>query len=592
MIKHNVLQSKLPRGKPTGHSGRTSNNQHLARQSAHFSQSGILAVLLLLVLLIQPLAPVFANETVMATDETKTANHKTELSIETEIATLVTTTASADDGEVTNVEQQPDSMSLTILSEPEVLSNLPPTSSPPQIIETIIEEIMVDATTEESEGVIVDAVSASDELADSTTEIATGTEMIDEVTDEVDNSTTPPEAINSSDNNLLNTETVSEDMNNQVTTIPNGAPLTTIEYTVTNDENRYSFAREECVAMGEGTFYCAKAEQGDTPVVTERVFAEADEQGDLEIFVDFKNQRKQITNNEVDDDAPTYDVESNSLVWHRLLDGRYQIVSYDLSTNKETLLTNDRFNNMYPSRHRDATVWQSWVGNDWDIMLEVGGVVTMLSDNAVPDIAPKINGDFVIWQAFENGAWKVKVYNRSTGVVDTIADADGASVQNPRFVLVYDAKHNNGDVETLGYDLAGKVAVPLSATSKPAPKNIPEPEQTGEERALVQPTTSLKQKTETVTDGGANDDDIPEPPETNLATTTPDIVIPPYSEVVDENITATEDNIPAETDDEEAPALDVTMGVEEAVIVPDLIITPYGEPIETTTDPQEEVASL
>jgi hypothetical protein len=278
------------------------------------------------------------------------------------------------------------------------------------------------------------------------------------------------------------------------TTATNGAVLGTPTNT---NENRFSFSVDECVSVGDGSYYCAKEEvSNESTNIREGVFAAPDAEGDMELYLTVAGKTVQLTDNAFDDKAPMYDNRSESVVWHRQIDGRYQIFSYDLETGEERQLTHDRFNNMEPSRDGDVTLWQAWIGDDWDIMMLSGDELTMLTDNAIPDVAPYKNDTYVTWQSFEDGRWKVKVYDTVVGTTETIGDADGGSVENPRFVLVYDTKFENGDTETKGYDLKNKETVPLSATPAPIPEEIPDPDQTGEERALVQTVVQVKGKSE------------------------------------------------------------------------------------------------
>ncbi|HEU4677544.1 MAG TPA: hypothetical protein VFS75_02390 [Candidatus Paceibacterota bacterium] len=337
--------------------------------------------------------------------------------------------------------------------------------------------------------------------------------------------------------------------------------------TVTNDANRFTFDKDACVRVGDGSFYCSSEPSVPAVTGTDRVFAAVDDDGDREIYVEKSGTVRAITDNSMDDDAPYFDEASNSIVWHRLVDGRYQIVEYDVATNEEHTLTHDRYNNMEPSRYGALTVWQAWVGNDWEIMLDDSGTTTMITDNTYHDISPRVSGTYVVWQAFEDGAWRVKVYDALTKKTETIGDAGGASLENPRFVLVYDSKQENGDVETRGYDLHTKKNVPLESTPAPVPDRLPNPDETGEHRALVQPPVQLKTK-----DGSGADVPI-------VGGSDPD-----------DDIASSTDR----TSDELAgPTLDLTEGTTTAATSPeaeDLVVTPLPDhATSTATDHIDDV---
>ncbi len=364
---------------------------------------------------------------------------------------------------------------------------------------------------------------------------------------------------------------------------------------VFNDENKYLFSKSECISVGGGSFYCTETSVTDTNYGADGVYSEIDVDGDREIYIERGGETIQITDNIVDDDAPFYDELSNTVVWHRLIEGRYQIMEYSFDTGEERQLTFERYNNMQPSRYGDILVWQGWVGNDWEIMLEENGVLKMITDNQVQDIAPRINGNYIIWQSLENDVWQVKIYDTTTGNTDTISDDNGGAVENPRFVLVYDTKFENGDVETKGYDLDSGEVVPLSSTPAPLPKNIPNPEPTKEERALVQPLVQIKTKTEgdELDLDGIDTGDLSGNSFSGNSTTTDDVVIAQY---VDETEVASTTNAGTGTTTvQHIEDLDVTTEEiaenKETVHIEDVIITPFVEEIATSTDSQEGVAT-
>ncbi|MCR4286190.1 MAG: hypothetical protein NUW00_04820 [Candidatus Kaiserbacteria bacterium] len=357
--------------------------------------------------------------------------------------------------------------------------------------------------------------------------------------------------------------------------------------TLTNDSNKFSFAENECTTAGDGTFYCVKAEHAPEIIHTDRIFSAIDIEGDKEIYVEKDSEISPLTSNQYDDDAPYYDEVSNTAVWHRLIDGRYQIISFDFDKEEETQLTNDRFNNMEPNRFGSATVWQGWVGNDWEIFFFEGGELTMLTDNTINDITPSVNGAYVVWQSFENSAWVMKVYDIRSRTTATIDDKSGGSIENPRFVLVYDSKQMTGDVETKGYDLKSGKVIALGSSPVNLPEEIPDPDQTGEERALVTIITQLKPKTE---DDGGGDEPLPDAVGTSTPSDTDLFITPNAIEFGTTTLETVEGPTATSSTDVIVPAI-ITVDSVDTSHIEDIIVTTYVEPIASTTLAQEMIVS-
>jgi hypothetical protein len=122
------------------------------------------------------------------------------------------------------------------------------------------------------------------------------------------------------------------------------------------------------------------------------------------------------------------------------------------------------------------------------------------------------------------------------------------------------------------------------------PDEIPDPDQTGEDRALIVNTTQLKTKTEEESDPELPplDTDTEIDPDTETATSTTDVVIPPFgSDQIND----------VEPDADEAASTTTDLVVEplpiETVepVIDDLIVPPYVESVVEETDPQDAVAT-
>lgn len=270
----------------------------------------------------------------------------------------------------------------------------------------------------------------------------------------------------------------------------------------------YQFNQSDCVVIEDGSYYCATPSEEMKTAPINAFYSQPDISGDLEIFANLNGEERQLTTNLYDDSAPYYDAISNTVVWHRLIDDRYQIVSYDLATAKEVVITDDLVNNMEPARFGAVTVWQRWVGNNWEIMLHDGKRTEQITTSVFHDINPSIRGEYVLWKTIKNDTQVVSVYDMVTKLTTTINDADTDSVMsNPRLVLVYDSVTGSGDTITKGYDPITGELVSLAALPFELPEELPSSENTGETRALIQNKNPLTDENEIVIDDNEAGDD-------------------------------------------------------------------------------------
>ncbi len=270
------------------------------------------------------------------------------------------------------------------------------------------------------------------------------------------------------------------------------------QYLVT-EENYYQFSQQSCVAVGDGTYHCT-LNGGNSIDEHAVVYADNDEEGDMEIYIKTsKDKIEKLSDNQFDDTSPHFNAESMTVVWQRLVDGRYQIVSYDLSEGKETQLTFSRTNNMEPKVSVDGIAWQAWDGNDWEIMYFDGTYTDQITDNDTQDVTPVIEDGYILWSILGGENQEAKVYSLESGEVMTITDHDGGAIENPRFMLVYDTKFDNGDVVTQGFDPETGLSSQISAQPYSEPINIPPVDTTGEIKALIQNKST--QKEESSSDG-------------------------------------------------------------------------------------------
>ena len=228
-------------------------------------------------------------------------------------------------------------------------------------------------------------------------------------------------------------------------------------------------------------------------MLEDALFAAPDEDGDLEIFLVRDGVQSQVTTNQVDDAAPYFDENSNTIVWHRLHNDRFQIVSYEIDSGDETLLTSTRENNMEPTRQGDYTVWQRWVDGSWNIILHNGEDEIKLTNNGGHNVAPYVHGSLVVWNRHNTDGQKtIEMYDIDTQSYVSVPDAEGLSVSNPRMVFVFDSLTPEGDIITKGYDVLSRKFIDLDSLPKNLPDEIPNSDSTGETRALIQSKPTLK----------------------------------------------------------------------------------------------------
>jgi hypothetical protein len=111
-------------------------------------------------------------------------------------------------------------------------------------------------------------------------------------------------------------------------------------------------------------------------------------------------------------------------------------------------------------------------------------------------------------------------------------------------VLVYDSTDQNGDIKTVGYDFDTKSSFDLGVLPQELPQELPDPDQTGETRALIQNKQTSREGEQEIVDvisgpsptGTSTSDhtlDLSSPPTqsatTSLSTTIEDVVIESYT---------------------------------------------------------------
>lgn len=448
----------------------------------------------------------------------------------------------------------------------EIAEEIPP--EPDVVVEKeIIPEAVEDTTVAEDEPVVDETESDTlEELIvddDETAEEAATSSPNKPVLD-TSASTTPPDVEDDDNANADTTPEVSDEVGETSTSTASSSSFEPRVESVTTNDNYYQFSKDECVRVADGSFYCG-AGAAQEPVLEDSFYVALDEDGDSEIFARIDGEVLQVTDNQVTDAAPHYDALSNTLVWHQEVNERYQIMSYDFTTERMSQLTSGRVNNMEPHRYGELTVWQQWGSDSWEIVLHDGETVSALTDDVYADLSPTVREDYVLWRTQYEDTQVVTIYDRTTGNRETIDDADGAlALSNPRLMLVFEGVNAAGDRVTKGFDPATGQVMPLTTVPAELPDNIPDSEPTEEVRALVQPKPATEEIVELEEDDTANTA-TSTPPEESVATSTEstDVVVPPLA-------TSTE----SVAEESVEPVIETATRSEPVTDIPDLVIPP------------------
>ncbi len=276
-------------------------------------------------------------------------------------------------------------------------------------------------------------------------------------------------------------------------------------------EEKYLFRENECTRLDDGGFYCAPRNEASTTAASSaslsRVFVEND--GDKEIFFEDERGKRRITDNDFDDDAPSYDKQSGFIAWHSLVKGRFQIMLYDFYSSTTKQLTDAPSNSTDPKVRGKSVVWQGWGENNWEIfyiqdVTAPQRVIEQITANENPDMFPIISDNFITWQSFFGDSWHVSVYNIASGETSRINRPEGGRYENPRFALLFEKQNEDGGVETVGYDVLTGKEIPIRA-----PHSIPSdslPEQKEKDQAVPVPAGQSGASTTPMKNPGKDDE--------------------------------------------------------------------------------------
>lgn len=298
------------------------------------------------------------------------------------------------------------------------------------------------------------------------------------------------------------------------------APL----YSFAANDSQYVFNEAECTVVDDGAFYCVRGSDVSTEELTPspvenvtEVFAEKDTDGDLEIFFRADGGNEKITDNAFDDDAPVYDSVSGLIVWHALVDDRYQIFVHDRASRTVRQITDTTYNNTNPDVSGDTIVWQGWEDENWEIFTVSYDELTSSEEVIAPerltvnqehDMFPKVHDGFVTWQSQSGGEWRSYGHNVETEAQVYLGAGTDGSVESARLVLLVEKRNANGDIERVGYEVDTGEAIPLGSTPKELPESPVIPEDPIKDQTGILPSSSATSTPKTTSKDNADGDGV------------------------------------------------------------------------------------
>jgi hypothetical protein len=573
------------------------------------------SLLVTISLLLQPVAFVYADESDPDTTEATSATEVTETVVETELESTDTEQAAdvsdsvfetaSDEEEVdetpenipsditeeisdANVEQPSQQTSTATTTETASTTSAADESRDVIPVDLVAATSQATTTTAQPVATTSTATSSPDTTStSSTTTVNTAPGGGAEVTDTASSSDESSVAGDSSDSEE---DVAASAASSTVTTSATSSVATTTTQTsdavsTTQTDNVFAFNKNECTEVEDGSFYCQKI-SSDT-MTDNDLFAAPDATGDMEIYVIQNGEQIKVTDNAVDDASPYYDARSKTIVWHRLVNDRYQIISFDIESQAETQLTDTAVNNMEPTKNGEYIVWQRWVQNNWEIILLDGDDEVQITDSIEHDIAPHIRGELIIWNVrSSDGSQSLMTYDIASQAFNEIKDTDGVSVTNPRMLVMYEAQYQNGDTVMKGFDLVTGEIIPIERIPRDLPTDIPSPEATGEVRALP---TNPQSEEELASDSNLDTDEPTDTATTSMQYREDDLVL---------NATTTATSTPTvetidfdldlrQTDSQLATTTDGTV-IDQAAI-PDVVVPEYDQKdvVEQATSTQQ-----
>ena len=240
-----------------------------------------------------------------------------------------------------------------------------------------------------------------------------------------------------------------------------------------------------CLTFDDGSYFCVNQAQATgtyaAPSPYENAYAAKDpETGTQQIYFQKSGTVMQITHTNYDNIQPVFNKDKSFIAWQGLVSGRWQIFVYDVATGVTTMLPGGAENNISPTIEGDRIAWQGWDGN-WDVFLaQLGGASTSattaggggwsvreVTHDQWANVEPQLAGGLLAWQSYRGGSWQIFVDNLATGGITQVSSGSGTNT-DPHFLLTWNSQEN-GQSQTLQYDIATGQVSPLSGVPAPVP---------------------------------------------------------------------------------------------------------------------------
>jgi len=108
---------------------------------------------------------------------------------------------------------------------------------------------------------------------------------------------------------------------------------------------------------------------------------------------------------------------------------------------------------------------------------------------------PRISDGRVTWQAYKDGVWQIFMYDIETGVISQLSEGNEKS-ENPRFVVLWEKRNAEGEVQTYGYDMTSGESLMIGKHEDKMPFSKEVPQAPLQENKGVIPVVSSTAKVE------------------------------------------------------------------------------------------------